>query len=60
MTAAATRAALAAGVLEAWRRGGVAPPNPQVAQRQALLAVGELVDALRYNPAWAAGLAIGR
>lgn len=58
MSAGTTRAALESGVLALWRAENVSPANSATARRLAFLAVEEVVDALRQNPAWARSIGI--
>ena len=55
-----SRAALEKCVLDAWDKSLTGAVNTTVDRKMAQLAVAEVVDALRYNPAWASSLGIGK
>lgn len=57
--AESTRRALEVYVLAAWKQRGVEDVNPERDGVKARVAVYEVLDALRYNPAWLRSLGIG-
>lgn len=54
-----TRSYLAICIQRRWDQAFTRPGNSGVDARQAQLAVDEVIDALRHNPAWLKGLGIG-